>query len=120
MRGKPPWGAATRQCIAIEIVREPLLVRHEPLQIACPDTRRSNKPCATTISTPSVCPDSLSLPKLNLVEPAWYGPVCPVVWEGWHREMSPYPDCGGMSLRSRSLKEGSMPDEMNNLLGNDS
>jgi len=25
-------------------------------------------------------------------EPPWYGPVCPVVWEGWHREMSPYPD----------------------------
>ena len=28
---------------------------------ACPDTRRSNKPCATTISIHSVCPDSLSL-----------------------------------------------------------
>jgi hypothetical protein len=25
-------------------------------------------------------------------EPPWYGPVCPVVWEGWHREVSPYPD----------------------------
>jgi len=25
-------------------------------------------------------------------EPPWYGPVCPVVWEGRHREMSPYPD----------------------------
>jgi hypothetical protein len=59
---------------------------------ACPDTRRSNKPCATTISTHSVCPDSLSLPKLNPVEPPWYGPVCPVVGEGWHREVSPYPD----------------------------
>jgi RNA-directed DNA polymerase len=22
-------------------------------------------------------------------EPPWYGPVCPVVWEGWHREMPP-------------------------------
>jgi hypothetical protein len=32
------------------------------------------------------------LPKLNPVEPPWYGPVCPVVWEGWHREVSPYPD----------------------------
>src|ERR1700731_252968 len=59
---------------------------------ACPDTRRSNKPCATTISTPSVSPDSMSLPKLNPVEPPWYGPVCPVVGEGWHREVSPYPD----------------------------
>src|SRR5437868_13262571 len=59
---------------------------------ACPDTRRSNKPCATTISTHSVCPDSMSLPQLNPVEPPWYGPVCPVVGEGWHREVSPYPD----------------------------
>jgi hypothetical protein len=30
--------------------------------------------------------------KLNPVEPPWYGPVCPVVWEGWHREVSPYPN----------------------------
>ena len=56
------------------------------------DTRRSNEPCATTISTHSVVPDSSSPPKLNPVEPPWYGPVCPVVWEGWHREVSPYPD----------------------------
>ncbi len=34
----------------------------------------------------------MSLPKPNPVEPPWYGPVCPVVWEGWHREVSPYPD----------------------------
>src|SRR5713101_2638575 len=59
---------------------------------ACPDTRRSNKPCATTISTHSAFPDSSSPPKLNPVEPPWYGPVCPVVGEGWHREVSPYPD----------------------------
>src|SRR5262249_38585339 len=59
---------------------------------ACPDTRRFNKPCATTISTHSVCPDSTSPPKLNPVEPPWYGPVCPVVGEGWHREVYPYPD----------------------------
>ena len=32
------------------------------------------------------------LPQLNSIEPPWYGPVCPVVWEGWHREVSPYPD----------------------------
>jgi hypothetical protein len=30
--------------------------------------------------------------KLNPIEPPWYGPVCPVVWEGRHREGSPYPD----------------------------
>jgi hypothetical protein len=31
-------------------------------------------------------------PKHNSVEPPWYGPVRPVVWEGWRREASPYPD----------------------------
>src|SRR6478672_12395279 len=36
--------------------------------------------------------DSMSLPQRNPVEPPWYGPVCPVVGEGWHREVSPYPD----------------------------
>jgi hypothetical protein len=30
--------------------------------------------------------------KLNPIEPPWYGPGCPVVWERWHREVSPYPD----------------------------
>jgi hypothetical protein len=38
----------------------------------------------------SICPVSISLPKLNPIEPPWYGPVCPVVWEGRHREVSPY------------------------------
>ena len=51
-----------------------------------------HRPCATTTSTPSVFLDSMSLPKFNPVEPPWYGPVCPVVWEGRHREVSPYPD----------------------------
>src|SRR5438270_9033134 len=37
-------------------------------------------------------PDSMFLSKLNPVEPPWCGPVCPVVGEGWHREVSPYPD----------------------------
>jgi hypothetical protein len=74
---------------------------HRPGSGACPDTRRSNKPCATTISTHSVSPDSMSLPKLNPVEPPWYGPVCPVVGEGWHREVSPYPDqCASFILIS--------------------
>ena len=59
---------------------------------ACQDTRRSNRPCATTTSTPSVSLNSMSPPKFNPVEPPWYGPVCPVVWEGRHREVSPYPD----------------------------
>jgi hypothetical protein len=30
--------------------------------------------------------------KLNPIEPPWYGPVCPVVWEGRRREASPYPN----------------------------
>ena len=25
-------------------------------------------------------------------EPPWYGPVCPVVWEGGGRKAPPYPD----------------------------
>jgi hypothetical protein len=29
---------------------------------------------------------------LNPIEPPWYGPVCPVVWEGRSREAPPYPD----------------------------
>jgi len=29
----------------------------------------------------------------------WYGPVCPVVGEGWHREVSPYPDLGSILSR---------------------
>src|SRR5438477_1924655 len=65
----------------------------------------------------------LSMEKLasaESAEPPWYGSVCPVVWEGRHREMSPYPDCGGPTLQSRSLKEGPLPDLLNNVRGNDS
>jgi hypothetical protein len=40
----------------------------------------------------SVFPECSFLGQLNSVEPPWYGPVCPVVWEGWRRETSPYPD----------------------------
>src|ERR1700730_11568254 len=65
---------------------------HRRVSSACQDTQRFNRPCATTLSTPSVSPDSMSPPKLNPVEPPRYGPVCPLVWEGWHREVSPYPD----------------------------
>src|SRR6516164_6602706 len=43
-------------------------------------------------STVSVFPASTFLSTLNPIEPPWYGPVCPVVWEGWRREASPYPD----------------------------
>jgi hypothetical protein len=49
------------------------------------------------------------LTKLNLVEPPGTGPVCPVVWEGWHREVSPYPDLrpkADFRFSSESEKEG--------------
>ncbi len=54
------------------------------------------------------------LPQLNSIEPPWYGPVCPVVWEGWRREVSPYPDLGeGFRMpASRDLSsrtEGRLP-----------
>jgi hypothetical protein len=44
------------------------------------------------------------LSKLNPIEPPWYGPVCPVVWEGRRREASPYPD-----LRRNGVNLGSEP-----------
>jgi retron-type reverse transcriptase len=40
---------------------------------------------------------------LNLVEPPWYGPVCPVVWEGRRRKASPYPDQSPTSHNFRDL-----------------
>lgn len=39
---------------------------------ACQDTRRSNRPYATSTSSLSVSPVSMSLPKRNLIEPPWY------------------------------------------------
>ena len=44
---------------------------------ACPDTRRFNKHCATTASTRSVSPASMSLPKPNPIEPPWYATRMP-------------------------------------------
>jgi hypothetical protein len=70
---------------------------------ACPDIRRSNKPYATTISSRSVFPESMRRPSLTRSKRRWYGPVCPVVWEGWRREASPYPD---QSLFSELIAEG--------------
>jgi hypothetical protein len=43
---------------------------------------------------------------LNPIEPPWYGSVCPVVWEGWHREVSPYPDYGWLAT-SETKNSGS-------------
>src|SRR5262245_3425798 len=91
--GRP--GAIASQNCAVVACQSPMQ-RSPPVHRrgsgACPDTRRSNRRCATRISTVSVFPASTFLPTLNPIEPPWYGPVCPVVWEGWRREVSPYPD----------------------------
>ena len=50
------------------------------------------QPCATMLSMISDSPGFMLPQALNPVEPPWYGPVCPVVWEGRRREASPYPD----------------------------
>ena len=39
-------------------------------------------------SSPNLC----ALPSLTRSNRRGTGPVCPVVWEGWRREASPYPD----------------------------
>src|SRR5262245_23152425 len=39
------------------------------------------------------------------IEPPWYGPVCPVVWEGRSREAPPYPhECKFACTNSRLYK----------------
>ena len=55
---------------------------------------------------PSVSPGSMFLPQLNSIEPPWYGPVCPVVWEGRHREVSPYPDPRREGVTRRATAHG--------------
>src|SRR5262249_30066141 len=40
--------------------------------------RSASRPCSARVS--------------QTLEPPWYGPVCPVVWEGRRCEASPYPD----------------------------
>src|SRR4051794_27767092 len=69
-----------------------LLPVRRPGSGVCQDIRPSNRRCAIRISTASAFLASLFLPTLNPTEPPWYGPVCPVVWEGRRREVSPYPD----------------------------
>src|SRR5438270_11829051 len=46
----------------------------------------------TLSSTRSAFLDWRHRQPLNPIEPPWYGPVCPVVWEGRSREAPPYPD----------------------------
>src|SRR3954462_11349146 len=40
---------------------------------------------------------------LNSIEPPWYGPVCPVVWEGRSREAPPYPHQQKISAADRGV-----------------
>ena len=54
---------------------------HPPDFGACHHIRRCSKPCATMRSMISDSPGFMSPQLLNPVEPPWYGPVCPVVWE---------------------------------------
>ena len=46
--------------------------------------------------SPALAEGATPLLRLNPDEPPWYGPVCPVVWEGRHREVPPYPDQFGI------------------------
>src|SRR5207248_1117007 len=71
---------------------------------ACQDIRRSNRACATRISTASVFPDSMLLLKPNPIEPPWYGPVRPVVWEGRRREVSPIPILAPLRSSERGIR----------------
>ncbi|CAH2394365.1 RNA-directed DNA polymerase (Reverse transcriptase) [Mesorhizobium ventifaucium] len=61
--------------------------------------RRSNRPCATITSSLSASLGSMSLPKLNPIEPPWYGPVCPVVWEGGVARRPPIPNLQSLKWR---------------------
>jgi hypothetical protein len=63
---------------------------------------RSNRPCATTISTHSVSSESMSLSQLNPVEPPWYATRMPGGVRGCHREVCPYPDQSIFKLHAQS------------------
>ena len=47
-----------------------------------------------------ISPASTFLPRLNSVEPLWYGPVCPVVWEGGAARRPPIPISGAFATSS--------------------
>ena len=59
---------------------------------------RATRTAALCWALPGAYFASLGLPHLERpltaypAEQPWYGPVCPVVWEGRRREASPYPD----------------------------
>ena len=76
---------------------------HQPGYGACPDTRRSNKPYATTISRRSVFPESMRPPKPNSVEPPWYGTRMPGGVGGVASRGVPYPDQSPYESDSRAI-----------------
>ena len=51
-------------------------------------------------------PNPCAHPSLTRSNRRWYGPVCPVVWEGWRREASPYPDLGRRRVLHASPGKG--------------
>src|ERR1700738_5642217 len=55
-------------------------------------------------------PESSCLCRLNSIEPPWYGPVCPVVWEGWGARRPPIPIIGTfrtwLAVRLESVMRG--------------
>src|SRR5512147_1964067 len=64
---------------------------------------RPSRPCPTLSSTRSAFLDWRHRQPLNPIEPPWYEPVCPVVWQGRSREAPPYPDQCGLSGLSPGL-----------------
>ena len=57
-------------------------------------------------SSPNLC----ARPSLTRSNRRGTGPVCPVVWEGWRREASPYPDPGrSFAVPGRFLKAAILP-----------
>ena len=58
--------------------------------VAYVSTPGSSTPCEPRLRLPRSA--RLLPPNQNAAEPPWYGPVCPVVWEGRCREAPPYPD----------------------------
>jgi hypothetical protein len=75
---------ATRNCAVVACQSSVLRLPPDRRRVsgACQDTRRSNRSCATTTSSRSVFLASVSLLKLNLVEPPWYVIRMPV-GVGW-------------------------------------
>ena len=63
----------------------------------------------STLESPAPT-DRMSPSTLNPVEPPWYGPVCPVVWEGRHREVPPYPDYSSCVNVALGFDAGILPE----------